>query len=456
MEHRTVVSVAVQDESLRARIAEIAQDVAMRLRSPEQIREQMQRMAQESEPEFVKSHYRWEEADLCSGFAGLCLLFGELDRQEPDAGWDAHGHAMLVAVQQAMQKEGVRSLAAGGGGVAGVGMAARALSRGGTRYQNLGKQLHQFLLAHGRTFLDAARGNVQRGVMMTDYDAVAGWAGIGRYLLLNAEVPGFRELLGEALEYLVSLCEEKEVNGTVVPGWYIPAEHQFLEMDRAMYPQGNFNCGLAHGIPGPLVLMAASMRAGVVVPGQQDAMEKIAGWLLEWRHYDEHGAFWPGRIGLQEWREGRVEAAKDRGAWCYGTPGVARALFLAGEALGRADWKQAALEAFHAVFGRLERLKIEAPMFCHGLVGLLQVAQRMVRDSGDGALLSWRDELARRVADLYDPETPYGFYDLAQQGEHVVRAHKPGLLEGAAGAALVLLGLLHEEEQEWDAIFMLS
>lgn len=456
MERLSVDEYRLQDAQLREQIGNIVQEVAKRLQSPEGIREQMMRMAQEANIEFAESHYRWKESDLASGFAGLCLLFAELDRHDPSAGWDVHGHAMLVAVQQAMQEEGVHSLALCGGGVAGAGMAARALSRGGTRYQNLSQQLHKFMLEHARSFLAAAKGNVHRGVLMTDYDVVAGWAGIGRYLLLNREVPGFRELLCEVLDYLVLLSEEKEINGTTVPGWYIPTEHQFLEMDRVLYPQGNFNCGLAHGIPGPLAMMAAAAQAGIFVKGQVEVMERIVSWLLACRHYDEHGAFWPGRIGWEDWQRGSVEMANDRGAWCYGTPGVGRALFMAGQALGREDWKQMAMQAFRAVFARQEQLNIDAPMFCHGVVGLLQVTQRMYRDSGDPELLRHRDQLARRIVALYDPETPFGYYDLVKQDEGVIRAHKPGVLEGAAGAALVLSGLLDDGESEWDAIFLLS
>nr|WP_307818787.1 lanthionine synthetase LanC family protein [Streptomyces sabulosicollis] len=43
-----------------------------------------------------------------------------------------------------------------------------------------------------------------------------------------------------------------------------------------------------------------------------------------------------------------------RASWCYGTPGIARALHLAGVALGEDAWVHDAAEAMRAVFAHLD------------------------------------------------------------------------------------------------------
>ena len=46
----------------------------------------------------------------------------------------------------------------------------------------------------------------------------------------------------------------------------------------AQYPHGNLNCGLAHGIPGPLATMSLALLAGVTVPGLAEAVDWAASW----------------------------------------------------------------------------------------------------------------------------------------------------------------------------------
>ena len=44
-------------------------------------------------------------------------------------------------------------------------------------------------------------------------------------------------------------------------------------------PEGNLNCGVAHGAPGSLALMSLALTEGVEVRGQVDAMRRMADWL---------------------------------------------------------------------------------------------------------------------------------------------------------------------------------
>ncbi len=59
------------------------------------------------------------------------------------------------------------------------------------------------------------------------------------------------------------------------------------------YPEGNLNCGLAHGIPGPLAVMALGLEAGLPVEGLKDAVIRTARWLARHRTSDRHGVNWP-------------------------------------------------------------------------------------------------------------------------------------------------------------------
>jgi hypothetical protein len=135
---------------------------------------------------------------------------------------------------------------------------------------------------------------------------------------------------------------------------------------------------------------------------------------------------------------------------------VARAVQLAGQALGRSGWTAAALEAVHAFLRRADApLGVEDAGLCHGLSGLLRLLDRIGADSGDRTVLAAADELAARVVASYDPPAPFGFRAVLHTSE---RADLAGFLTGASGIALAL----HAHDRGgppatvWDAALLIA
>jgi lantibiotic biosynthesis protein len=441
----------------------IVREVAERLGSPDEIQKRLQGLKPQDPIGY--DPYLWVPVSLAGGAAGLCVLMGAMDSRYPEEGWDVRGHAFLVEMQEALTADGgARDLSLWGrDGLCGFGMAVRALSRGGTRYQQLQANVNEALVQALTPHLAECRKRLATGLKMSDYDVMEGVAGGGRYLLLQllhkeADCSGMRGALEDVLAYLVELCESRVVQGERVPGWHVPVENLVLEIDRERYPQGNFNAGVAHGIPGPLALMAVALRQGIEVQGQREAMRRIVDWLMQMAWEDEHGVFWPERVSWQAQREGKMDHGRDSGAWCYGAPGVARTLWLAGEALDEPAWKKTALQAFCGVFQRSDLSNTPAPTICHGLAGLLRIARRMHEESGEPELQDVCATLERRVLAMFEQEAPFGFADLmlvAGVGNEPL--HNPGLLDGAAGAALVLLDSSPSEalQLDWDAALLI-
>ncbi|MDQ0377629.1 lanthionine synthetase C family protein [Amycolatopsis thermophila] len=270
---------------------------------------------------------------------------------------------------------------------------------------------------------------------ISDYDVISGLTGRGRLLL---ELGGDRcsTALDGVLEYLVALTRPVVVDGVEVPGWWCAPERYAVDVDRAHYPRGDFNPGLAHGISGPLALLALAHRRGHRVAGMTEAMRVISDWLLRWTWTDESGAGWPSRVGFDA-QVGGAAVPATRSAWCYGTAGVAYALHLAAAELG--DAGAAALAA--AAMSRPGAG--EGPTFCHGDAGLLQITLRMGAAS---------DVVAARVLAAFDPAARFGFRHLLRGGEW---SDEPGLLQGAAGVALALASYAGNPAP-WDAALMLS
>ncbi|WP_157729425.1 lanthionine synthetase C family protein [Tumebacillus algifaecis] len=395
----------------------------------------------------------WEhDASLAGGAAGLCLLYGALDHLFPEEGWDLIGHQSLIAIQQRLQTAGVPNLSLWSG-LSGTVLAVQALSRGGERYQKMQASLLHSLLEQLPAHIEEARSRIANELRITDYDAVLGLAGIGRVLLAFADREEVRAALHEVLSYLVTLSGEKEAHGTLVPAWHIHSHLHMREDEFDRYPQGSFNLGLSHGIAGPLATLSLALLQGVEIPGQREAIQRFGAWIEHYQTREGNALLWPGRVSFESWQSGHcAEKVHTPYSWCYGAPGIGRAMWLAGKALDHTDWKEAGIAAYLGVADRIDsQWDLCTPNICHGWGGLLHLVQRMYAETGLAELAPCRDELARRVLDSFSEQHPYGFNDPASTTQH-----KPELLEGASGVALTLLSLLAEDAPEWDMALLIS
>jgi hypothetical protein len=198
--------------------------------------------------------------------------------------------------------------------------------------------------------------------------------------------------------------------------------------------------------------MALAYAAGAHVRGLRDAIVSIAAWLGDNRCDDVWGMNWPTMVALT----GGEAAAEQpgRAAWCYGSPGVARALWLAGRAIEDEQLMTLSSEAMQAVYRRpLHKRQIDSPTFCHGVAGLLQITLRFAHDTGEAVFSTAAVDLTDQLLAAYDPKSLLGFCSLEPGGNSV---DQPGLLDGAPGVVLVLLAAATDVEPSWDRLFLLA
>ena len=440
----------------------------------------------------------WRDHTVGQGHAGLALLFGTLDQHDPGQGWDRTAHRHLALAARAVEAL-PRPPAGLFAGLAGLGLVATVLSDDGARYRRLLASLDRALVARvpdqvGALERAGREGRRRRagGHAVRELDLISGLTGIAAYLLLRREEPGVGAALREALGSLVELTGADEDG----PRWRTRGD-QLSPEERARYPDGYLNCGLAHGIPGPLAVLSLALRVGADLPGLSDAVARTAGWLTAHRTGDLGGPNWPNAVPLPNGgtadrdasrRDRRVEdppgavrptgratafpVTPARSAWCYGRPGVAAALRLAGDALagmaaghrdlaarnalgdaaaGHRDLAAAALSAALARPGEVAR--VDSPTFCHGRAGLLAIASTFARATGDDRFRRAVATLTAELVDLFDPAVPLGSRDLESGGR---RIDQPGLLTGAPGVALALLGATSSVEPVWARLFLLA
>ncbi len=443
----------VLDPPLAAAAVAAAREVGVRLSDDDTL----DRAVRASEGEArARARPPWRDHGLAHGRAGLAVLFGQLDACFPGDGWDRAAHRQLEAAVLAAAR--YRRLPAGAfAGLAGLGLAALACSRGGGRYRRLLARVDDALVPRASGLAGTVAG--RRGLAPAELDVVSGLSGIGAYLLCRRAAPAAAAALDRVLASLAGLLADE----AEVPRWHTPAH--LLAGDDPLHalPYGNLNCGLAHGLPGPLALLSLAWLAGARVGGMRPAIERAAGWLAGHRSDDAWGVNWPAAVPVPA--PGRTAgpapaglapaaAGPARAAWCYGSPGVARSLWLAGEALDDRTYRDLAVAALEAVPRRPPSVRrAGSPTFCHGVAGLLQVTLRLARDSGRPALAAAAGTLTAELLAGYQPRSLLGFRDVGPGSRPVDR---PGLLDGAPGVALALLAAATDAEPAWDRLFLLS
>ncbi|MFJ6623211.1 lanthionine synthetase LanC family protein [Kitasatospora sp. NPDC091335] len=368
---------------------------------------------------------------LGAGRSGAALALAVLAGEDPALRRAAHGQlADAARAPGAMRGGGLYS------GAAAVAFAARVMARAPGEYRGLLDALVPRVGESAAGRVAALRADLAAGTGLRahTFDVVSGASGLGRLLL--ALEPDGPALAG----VLAALVEMAAPAGGALPRWWTAGGPGLPGADSG-HPRGHVNLGLAHGIPGPLALLALARLRDVRVPGQDEAIEALALWLAA-RGMPAGG--WPMTVRVEDVEEGRPPAdAPTRAAWCYGTPGAARALFLAGTALGRDDWRTTAVTALTDALAGPAAWHLAGAGLCHGTGGLLRIVQRMAEDSGSAALAAHLPALAAATA-----------RDLAA----ALAAGEPAtLLEGTAGAALALHAHAHPGAAAgWDAFLLLG
>lgn len=381
---------------------------------------------------------RWDGQSLAHGAAGIAVLHG-VRALDQAAGWEPAQAWLTAALRE--------DVAAGGGVGLWHGAPALAFALHTATPADQSRELLQELDAAVLSIVDrrleaaGRRLDARLRPLPQEFDLVRGLAGIGAYLL-RRHPDGLH--LRDVLAYLVCLTQPvpaRDPAGADAPGWWTP--HLPDGRPAAWYADGHADQGVAHGICGPLALLALAFQAGVVVDGHVEAMETISAWLMRWRQDDPVGSWWPERVTLRELRRGRSRhRGPARPSWCYGTPGVARALQLAAHAL---DQPQQALTAEQALIdcvsdpAQLQRL--DTVGLCHGWAGLLATVHAASLDARTSALQealpSLVDAFLHRLA--VDPTQP------------------PGLIDGSAGAALVLHSLaIPHSHRGWQTSLLIA
>ncbi|MFD7713735.1 lanthionine synthetase C family protein [Streptomyces sp. NPDC059786] len=311
-----------------------------------------------------------------------------------------------------------------------------------TRYRHALAVVDQHVIALAHRRVDTATQRAHSGERPTfhEYDLFHGLTGIGAYLLRHH--PG-GTALERILTYLVTLTRPvRDDRLGDVPGWWVGHDPHLTHTPD--FPGGHANLGVAHGITGPLLLMARALRCGVTVDGQADAIHTLLAWLDQWRQDSDAGCWWPQHLTLDDLRTGRpTQSGPARPSWCYGTPGIARAGQMAALALDDTTRQHAYEVALVRCLTDPRQLtRLNDTSLCHGWAGVYQTAWRAAHDAATPALHAVLPQI--RDALIQHAPTSAG--------------RDPGLLLGDAGLALALTTAARDAAPAsgWDACLLID
>jgi lantibiotic biosynthesis protein len=385
----------------------------------------------------------------CSGELGLALFAGCCDFSTAGLGFDAIAREHLGSAIGGNQHLLHQMPISVGEGLCGVGITATFLANNETRYSNLLKTIEATVNARVLAFLSQLI-NARDWSLLHPYDFVSGLSGVGAFLVQRHRKGREQQALIPILKSLVFLAgHDHGVSRLSTPPKLLGEVYSKHDEFR----HGLINLGLAHGVPGPLAVLSVARIAGIEVAGMPEAIENLAEFMMQNCATDEFGFKWPAAIALDEHGRSQSPSTWGRTAWCYGNPGVSRALWLAGIAI---DSVRVCDFALDTMLSSLERYIAENdlvnPTFCHGVAGLLQIVLRFYHDKPTDILAHWADRLASLTTSLYREEFLLGFKGFVRNKGF----DDPRLFQGVTGVALALVAATSDIEPSWDSLFMLS
>ena len=345
------------------------------------------------------------EEDSAADHIGAAIVHAVTEPWRPGA--SALAAARLAAATRALPA----SIVAGAWSGLGALLFARdAVAHATGGYDRLGRQGLDRIGQYAQDLI-TQRSRQPEPISRRDIDVISGLAGVGRLLLAagsDADGP-----LREILSFLV----------------------------RAAY-RVRLDLGMAHGVTGPLTLLALAHADGVRVDGQIDSVSDLARWLLRHRRTD---GLWP--ASLPE-RPGPSQPAAVPG-WCYGNAGVARALTLAGAVLADRQMTDDAVAALTILAAPGTRVRpFACSTLCHGRAGLLIVTCRAAVETPHPALDTLANQIAAEIIADFDPAAIFGYRHTHADGR---TEDSSTLLTGAAGVALALLQYAYPDQPlSWD------
>jgi len=282
-------------------------------------------------------------------------------------------------------------------------------------------------------------------------ELIGGLAGIGLYGLARGARPDGRKIV----QQVVATLQHTAVADQNCRTWF-HAPEKLSSFARKIHPDGCYNLGLSHGIPGVLIFLGGASAQDI--PGARELLLDATRWLLLQQRAYHNGS----RFGHSFVRDPWEEPDGSRVAWCYGDLGIAVSLLMASQHSCVAEWRSLALDLTRIAAQRpVEQCRVADAGLCHGAFGNAHMFARLYAATREPYQLEAATRWLAVGLAMRKPGTGLA-------GFQAWRPPMPGdsgpptwhatasLLEGTCGIGLTLIGFLCSLEPAWDEFLMLN
>lgn len=287
------------------------------------------------------------------------------------------------------------------------------------------------------------------GVKMNYYDIISGISGIALYLMQFKD-DYILECVKRINKCLIGIAKEKSVYDVNVTGLYISSENQFLEKDKDFYTKGSFNFGLSHGICSPLVAISLSYENNILVDGQEQIIRYLLNVLDKYKVKKSNCIFWNQVLSFDEYNNfnDKNYDVEPRASWCYGTPGIARSIYISARAIGDDMYINLAKDSFYHLCKKKKcnEWDLNSPTICHGFSGMAIILKLMSYDENNEDYLPALQVLVNEIFNLYNKEYKYLFKNVEIEEFGDLRYEDNlDILTGSSGVILALMFMMDYE-----------
>ena len=294
---------------------------------------------------------------------------------------------------------------------------------------------------------EVLKGFLTQTQWLDDYDLISGLVGYGVYVLDRLPRPAAVKCLETVIGHLDQTAERRDDNITWRTSADLLPPHQ-----RKDAPEGYYNVGLAHGVPGVIALLGLSCAAGVAVEKARPLLDGAVTWLLNQKLSDVESSF-------PSWVVPGVKSGDCRLAWCYGDAGVSAALMVAARSVGNLAWEDEAISiARRAALRPPEKAGVMDAGLCHGAAGIAHIYNRFFQATGDELFRDQARFWFERTLEMRRPDRGIAGFAAYHPDEYGNEgwSDEPGVLTGVAGIALALLAACTDIAPTWDCMLLVS
>lgn len=315
-------------------------------------------------------------------------------------------------------------------GFAGYVYALEFLSKYSKGYDDLLDTLETILVTLTRDRLrEIKRANI---VKEEYFDVIQGVSSAGKYLISKEKLTlEYGKLVEEILCYLEELINKE-------PAIY--TEYMPNEKLKKKFPNGYINLGVAHGILGPLYVLALGYKKF----GRSEylfSVERGLRYYEETFHTNKNGRIigWNGRVSVgMESEEFRFNSS-----WCYGSLGMARVLYNISKIIDSKQLRELSTDVFFSAINYLKSSEILNNAICHGRSGTMLLFNLMYLDTGEKQFKTISDNLFSEIInEASDSKYMFVERDIYFRGvnyDEIVDYIDFGLLNGVSGIVLALI-----------------